>query len=211
MSAIMPLFPLQLVVYPGEPLNLHIFEERYKQLIGECEREGTTFGIPAYFNRAVQDTGTEVELVEVVKRYPNGEIDIKTRGLSIFRVDRFYKQAPGKLYAGGEVAPIPFSTEGDFLKSKKILELTQELFRLLKVGKEPPAGPETFVTYDIGHEVGFSLPQEYELLCMPEERARQDFMLQHLEQFLPRVREMERIREKIKMNGHFRNLKPPKF
>lgn len=207
----MPLFPLQLVVYPGEPLNLHIFEERYKQLIGECEREGKTFGIPAYFNQSVQDTGTEVELVEVVKRYPNGEMDIKTRGLSIFNIEKFYQQAPGKLYAGAEVNPLPYTTDGDFLKSKKIIELTEELFRLLRVEKEPPSDPENFTTYDIAHQIGFSLPQEYELLCIPEEKARQDLMLQHLEKFLPRVREMERIREKIKMNGHFRNLKPPKF
>ncbi len=207
----MPLFPLQLVVYPGEPLNLHIFEERYKQLIGECEREGNSFGIPAYFNEAVQDTGTEVELVEIVKRYPNGEMDVKTRGLSIFKVENFYQQAPGKLYAGGEVKPLPFTTEGDYLKSKKILHLTQELFQLLKVEKEAPSDPEKFVTYEIAHQVGFSLPMEYEFLNIPEEKERQDFMLQHLEQFLPRVREMERIREKIKMNGHFRNLKPPKF
>ena len=63
----LPLFPLQLVVYPGEKLNLHIFEPRYKQLIQECQEQGTTFGIPAFIDSEIMSIGTEIELLKIEK------------------------------------------------------------------------------------------------------------------------------------------------
>ena len=63
---------LQLVAFPTEDLNLHIFEPRYRQMMRECEEQGTTFGIPAYLNKREQEYGTELKLMEIVKRYPDG-------------------------------------------------------------------------------------------------------------------------------------------
>ena len=69
MHDFLPLFPLKLVVYPGEQLNLHIFEPRYKQLIREAEHNGTTFGIPAFIEENVMDIGTEIKLLSIEKRH----------------------------------------------------------------------------------------------------------------------------------------------
>lgn len=211
MSELLPLFPLQLVVFPGESLNLHIFEPRYKQLIGECEERGTTFGIPAYIDGKVQNIGTEIELVSIEKKYPKGEMDVKTKGTGIFKIHDFQQQASGKLYPGGRIERIPFTTEGDLLKNKKILELAAELFNLLQVNKEPPSDPAAFSTFDIAHQVGFTLQQEYQFLAIPEEALRQDVMLQQLGQLLPTVRKMNEVREKIQMNGHFKDIIPPEL
>ncbi|MEO0474160.1 MAG: LON peptidase substrate-binding domain-containing protein, partial [Bacteroidota bacterium] len=69
MYEFLPLFPLSLVVFPGENLRLHIFEPRYKQLIEECSAENTNFGIPTVLDRKVGNIATEVELVSVDKTY----------------------------------------------------------------------------------------------------------------------------------------------
>ena len=68
----LPLFPLQSVFFPGETVPLHIFEERYKQLINDCRDEAITFGIPVFINGTVE-YGTEVQLVEVVNTYDSGK------------------------------------------------------------------------------------------------------------------------------------------
>jgi len=211
MSIFLPLFPLQLVVYPDEQLNLHIFEPRYKQLIQECEEEGITFGIPAYINGAVKEVGTEIELVNVEKRYTNGELDVKTKGLGLFRIEEFFKVAPDKLYAGAYVERLDVEFSGDYLLNESILKMTKELFEMLNITKELPENSEDFQTYQVAHHVGLNLEQEYEFLRLIREKERQEYLLNHLERMLPIVREMQNLREKVKMNGHFKNILPPKL
>jgi len=211
MNRLLPLFPLQLVAFPGEKLNLHIFEPRYKQLINECREQKTTFGIPAYINGKVMDIGTEMKLLAVHETYDNGEMDIKTEGLGIFKVNEFFRQAPDKLYAGGVTEALEYDTEGDVMISKAILKLMEQLFDLLRIDKPLPESPESLFTYNVAHQVGFTTEQEYELLCMKEEKARQEYMRSHLEQLLPMVEEMERVRKQVQMNGHFKNMTPPQI
>ena len=80
MTNFIPIFPLGIVVYPGENVNLHIFEPRYKQLIKECSENKKSFGIPAVLDNRLQERGTLVSVTEVSKVYDNGEMDIKTKG-----------------------------------------------------------------------------------------------------------------------------------
>src|SRR5580698_1621759 len=103
MTNFIPLFPLSIVVYPGESLNLHIFEPRYKQLINECYADAKPFGIPPIINDKLNEMGTLVQISEIVHVEENGEMDIKTKGLSIFRVLEVVKSLPDKLYSGAIV------------------------------------------------------------------------------------------------------------
>ena len=99
---LLPLFPLNLVAFPGEKLNLHIFEPRYRELVRDCFTEGLTFGIPPFLDNAVQELGTEMRLLSVEKTHTGGEMDIRTEAIGVFRVRKFLRQAPGKLYAAAE-------------------------------------------------------------------------------------------------------------
>ncbi|MBX2876961.1 MAG: LON peptidase substrate-binding domain-containing protein [Saprospiraceae bacterium] len=211
MSQFLPLFPLQIVVFPGEDLNLHIFEPRYKELIKDCEEEGITFGIPAYIDKRLMKVGTEVKLASVEKRYDNGELDIKTKGHRLFTVEEFQAVAPDKLYAGGEVEWLDAELDEQFLDNEKILDLTRELFQLLNIQKKLPEDIREFSTFDVAHHVGLSLEQEYQLLCFLSGRERQDFLIEHLERLLPMVKEMENLKKKAQLNGHFKHLKPPQI
>ena len=96
------LFPLQSVVFPGENLPLHIYEDRYRQLIDDCEATGFTFGIPAYIDNRME-FGTEVELTAIVKEYPSGAKDVICKGLRVFRIQRFFQMDFDRVYANGDV------------------------------------------------------------------------------------------------------------
>jgi ATP-dependent Lon protease len=203
------MFPLKLVVFPGEQLNLHIFEPRYKELINDCVRENKTFGIPAFINEEIAQIGTEIRLLRIEKKYPNGEMDIRTQGIGIFKVVDFQSVTHGKLYAGATIEPQSVDYDGDSVQNECILEDLKELFQTLHLHKKPPDDPAKFISFDVAHYVGFSLAQEYEFLCLPQERARQQYLSQHLKQLLPVVREMESLRERARLNGYFKHLNPP--
>ena len=98
MSSLLPLFPLDLVLLPGAPLPLHIFEPRYKEMIGECLEQKKPFGIVRASEEGVADVGCTAEILEVTKRYDDGRMDILTRGIKRFEVvevneDRSFLQA----------------------------------------------------------------------------------------------------------------------
>jgi len=207
----LPLFPLKMVVFPGEQVNLHIFEPRYRQLIRECDENKITFGIPTYLNKKVQPIGTEMKLQKIVKKHPDGAMDITTLALSTFRIDKFYQEAPNKLYAGADIERIKDVDDGDTTITEKILDRIGDLFKLLKIKKTVPTDPVAFYTFNVAHNVGFSIEQEYEFLQIISEKERQDFLLAHLIKMIPVVQEMERLRQKVQMNGHFKNVIPPKF
>ncbi len=211
MAKYLPLFPLNVVVFPGEKLNLHIFEPRYKQLVRDCLADNITFGIPPYIKNSVGLYGTELKLVRVEKKYESGELDIRTEGIGIFKINKFDKQAPGKLYAGGQVEPVEDTSEEDIITKMKIREYITQLYGALGLKKLQVELPDNFTSFDIGHNLGLSTEQEYALLQCESESLRQEMILEHLTRILPIVLETERLKERVKQNGHFKHLIPPKF
>ncbi|MGB7841948.1 MAG: LON peptidase substrate-binding domain-containing protein [Salinimicrobium sp.] len=203
------LFPLQVVVFPGERLPLHIFEERYKQLINDCEQEGSSFGIPVYFNNRL-DYGTEVKLEKVVQSYTSGAKDVVCRGLRVFKITYFEYEAPGKLYAGGNVEFLKDTDDADKKQKKQLIDLISELYLHLEV-PPPKIDLKTFSSYTLAHKMGLSLQQEYALLKLTSEKQRQEYLINHLSISIPIVQEMNRAKHNIELNGRFRNFDPLDF
>jgi uncharacterized protein len=207
MTNFIPIFPLSIVVYPGESLNLHIFEPRYKQLINECHKDAKPFGIPTVVNNKLNEMGTLVRITEMVNVSQNGEMDIKTKGISIFRILEVIKKVPDKLYSGAIVNYPANSTDihnSELLK--KVLNALRQLHKLLKIHKEFKKPDEEINAYDIAHHVGLSLEEEYELLELSREDQRQEYLKRHLSKVLPVIAEMETLKKRVKLNGHFKNL-----
>lgn len=211
MTEMLPIFPLSLVVFPGENLNLHIFEERYKELVNDTLNKHSTFGIPAYINGKLCELGTEVEILTVDRVYAAGEMDIKTRGLRIFRMDEVMTPIEGKLYSSARIDWVEPVNNGDESLHMDIVDLLRELHGILRINKEELNNPEELDTYKMAHFVGFSLEQEYDFLSLKAERDRQLLMLQHLRKILPVAEETERLKKRVKANGHFKNIIPPEF
>lgn len=112
-----PIFPLNIFLLPGDYTQLHIFEDRYKQLIGDTVKNGQNFGIAFTSRLNTKNYGCEVELVEVLKTHPDGEMDIVIRARSVFQLKQFFFQKKDRLYPGGIVgdknaaANVPASVE----------------------------------------------------------------------------------------------------
>jgi Lon protease-like protein len=206
MTNFIPIFPLGLVVFPGEQLNLHIFEPRYKQLIQECKAADKPFGIPAVINNAMPEMGTLVRVKEISQQYENGEMDIKTEGLAVFKILELVKEIPEKLYSGA-IVTYPLNVEtGSAKKMKQILQSIRELHQKLNVTKDFGKPDEFLNSFDVAHHVGLGLEDEYRLLELTQELQRQEFLQRHLNTVLPIMEDMHLLKGKIKMNGHFKNM-----
>lgn len=211
MDNLLPIFPLNLVVYPGEKLNLHIFEDRYIQLIEQINDSGKSFGIPPYLNGIMSDVGTEMLLTSIEKIYDNGNMDIKTVGISVFNINQTYDQYPGMLYSGASVEHKDIDMDPDPVKNIQILELLQQLYNVLLIKRSLKFNPRESISYSVGHHAGLNVDQELELLKLAKEEERQNYLIDHLSRFIPKAMQMEDLRKKIQMNGYFKNLDPLNF
>ena len=199
MTNFIPIFPLNIVIYPGESLNLHIFEPRYKQLITECVATKKLFGIPAVIDNKMQDYGTLIRIDEVTTLHENGEMDIKTKGEKIFRVLEVIKDVPDKLYSGAIVTYPENLEQGNPDLMRRVVNSIRELHRLLNVQKDFKKEDEHLTAYDVAHHIGLSIQEEYEILNLFDERQRQEYIKRHLAKVLPMVAQLEQLKEKSKI------------
>jgi uncharacterized protein len=212
MTNFIPIFPLNAVVYPGEVLNLHIFEPRYKELIKECFEAKKPFGIPAVINGQVAEYGTLVTIQEIAREYDNGEMDIITNGTIVFRILEIIKKIPDKLYSGA-IVNYPENTEVYHRKElmQVVIKAIRELHRILNISKDFRKPEEELNAYDLAHHAGLSFEEEYEMLALFREEQRQEYLKRHLGKVLPVVVEMEVLKGRIMLNGHFKNLSSFRF
>ena len=201
-----PIFPLGVVVFPEEVLNLHIFEPRYKQLVNDCYAEAKPFGIPTVLENGVNELGTLVEITEVVEVYADGKMDIRIKGVQVFKMLELVKSIPNKLYSGAIVQyPANIVTKNIMLMSA-ILPLVRELHKLLNVEKDFKKPDEELVSYDIAHHIGLPVKEEYELNSLLYEVQRLEYIRRHLQKVLPIIADAEKLKQRIQLNGHFREL-----
>jgi Lon protease-like protein len=193
-------------VFPGENLNLHIFEPRYKQLIKECHEQKKPFGIPAVVNKELKELGTLVEVKEIRKVYDDGKMDISTTGIKVFRMLELIREIPDKLYSGAIVTYPETEEDGSRLLMQKVVSSIKELHKLLQVSKDFKKPEDQLQAFDVAHHLGLNMEEEYELLGLFREAQRQEFLKRHLGKVIPMLAEMENLKEKVKLNGHFRNL-----
>lgn len=206
MTNFIPIFPLSIVVYPHEDLNLHIFEPKYKQLVKECFEQKKPFGMPVVINNKMTELGTLLEIIEISTIYETGDMDIKTKGKKVFRILEVINEVPEKLYSGA-IVNYPHNHEhGQRLLMNKVIAAIKELHKMLKVNKPLHKNEDELWSYDVAHSAGLTLEQEYKLLSFMKELERQEYLKRHLAKVIPVVSEMESLKEKIKLNGHFKNI-----
>lgn len=205
----LPIFPLQLVVFPREKLKLHIFEPRYKQLIADCRESEITFGIPPYFERAIAAFGTEVSLVSILKVHEGGEMDIVTEGRRVFELKRFVREVPDKLYSGAEVEFIDNNPDASGADIGDLRDAYDRFHRLLDTGYTRDSFVAANLSFELAQEVGLTLPQKVELLALPREGDRLRYLIDHLHAVIPLVEGMEETKRRVNGNGHVTRAPKP--
>lgn len=210
-SVVIAMFPLQLVIFPGEVIPLHIFEPRYKQLIAECEADGITFVIPTFVNQSVSQFGTEVSLVKVIRRYDDGELDILVRGERVVKLLEVVERFGDKLYSGVRCEPAPYHADADDDIEAALREKVMQLAQLLE-----RTGPITELTQDsfafaLAPFLNLNLSQKLTLLAMHSESDRQEFLIRHVDELIKQVRKrVDTPKTVIGQNGRANGITKPR-
>jgi Lon protease-like protein len=190
---LLPLFPLDLVLLPGAPLPLHIFEPRYKEMISECLEQHKPFGIVRASDEGVAGIGCTAEIVSVTKKYDDGRMDILTRGVERFEVlevheDRAFLQAEISLVEDDETAA-------------PAAPLVQQAVRLhaeiVKIAGAQLAGPDetaSNLSFLLAGTLPLDLDFKQNLLATLSETKRLDAVVGYLEAVLPGLRRAAKAR-----------------
>jgi len=199
--SLLPLFPLDLVLFPGASLPLHIFEPRYREMISECLDRRKSFGIVRAKEEGVAEIGCTAEIITVAKKYPDGRMDIVTEGRERFEVmqvnqERSFLQAE-VLYLRDE--PGEASAE----EIAQAVRLQAEIMQL--AGSDPAArsGSDTSqLSFVLVGPLPLDLDFKQTLLGMKSEAERVQAVISYLETILPNLRRTVRVRQKAGGNGH---------
>ncbi|MEM8484077.1 MAG: LON peptidase substrate-binding domain-containing protein [Bacteroidota bacterium] len=204
-ATIIPIFPLELVLYPSEQLPLHIFEERYREMVAYCLEDEAPFGILLVNEGKMANIGCTAHIEQVVTKYDDGRLDIIVHGMQRFRVEEVFEN---KVYM---TASIDFLREPDEPVKNDMRErvITQHMRLLELAGRK--VRPTTYqnltgVSFFIAHNAGLKPNQKQEILELNSENERISYLAGHLEMLIPRVEEFEDVRKKVQSNGHFKDF-----
>ncbi|MBZ5655838.1 MAG: LON peptidase substrate-binding domain-containing protein [Acidobacteriia bacterium] len=188
----LPIFPLELVLFPGVPLPLHIFEPRYKEMIAECLDLKTPFGILRASSEGVADIGCTAEILEVTKKYDDGRMDILTRGVDRFEVlevheDRAFLQAEITLIQDEPGRPPRQMVE-------QAVRLHAEIAKLSGTEVSGPAEGASNLSFLLAGSLPLDLDFKQKLLVTSSEAKRLEAVVGYLEAILPGLRRAAKAR-----------------
>jgi len=196
---LLPLFPLDLVMFPGRPLPLHIFEPRYKEMIGECLANHAPFGVIRALEQGIAEIGCTAEIVAVTKKYSDGRLDLVVEGRSRFEVlelnqDRSFLRA--EIMQIPDEPGVPAQADTD-----RAIRLLREILILAGAAQELPDTSQEALSYHLAGSLPLDLDFKQRLLAMRSESQRMQALASHLETILPALRRAARAREKAGGNG----------
>lgn len=192
MSLLLPLFPLELVLLPGVPLPLHVFEPRYKEMIAECLNEKKPFGVVRASSNGVAEIGCTAEIVEVTKRYDDGRMDILTRGVERFEVLQVHEE---RLFLEAEFTVIedePGAPSSQLVK--QAVRLHAEIAKLAGADVNGPEEGAEHLSFLLAGSLPLDLDFKQNLLTTLSEPKRLQAVISYLEAVLPGLRRASKAR-----------------
>ena len=193
------LFPLELVLLPTERVPLHIFEPRYKELIGECLRSGREFGLVLQDEQGRREIGTRAAVVEVLQVFEDGRMNVVVEGHDRFRL---LELTSGRAFLTGDVEPVDDEeAEASPTDSERALALFRQLVELVDGEVEEPDGATGSLSFEIASRVDFGIEPKQELLELRSEPARLRQLCELLEGAVEAVRREREVRERAATNG----------
>ena len=201
MSPLLPLFPLDVVLLPGTPLPLHIFEPRYREMVSECLGRSQHFGVLRGKEQELAEIGCTAEILTVTKKYPDGRMDIVTEGRARFEVLQLNQE---RSFLQGDV--IYLQDEPGAISQEEIaqaMKLHGEIMTL--AGAEPEKSSEVDegqLSFHLAGSLPLDLDFKQSLLGMKSEGERLRAIISFFETILPTMRRTVHIRRKAGGNGH---------
>ncbi len=199
-----PLFPLNVVLMPGAALPLHIFEDRYKQMVNECLEEESEFGMVLADESGTREVGCTARIVELVERYEDGRLVILVEGSRRFRLNNIMT---GKPYYVGEVEYLEDETEEDVVSLAE--ECIKLLERVVEAATEGSVGieiepPYRNLSFAIAGRIEFDVETRQQILELLTERERLEKVRELLSAAADRLERERKAREVAQTNGRVR-------
>jgi Lon protease-like protein len=197
-----PLFPLGMVAVPHEVVPLHIFEERYKAMIGDCLTEGREFGIIWAAEDGLKANGCAMEVTEVLERHEDGRLDILTRGTRPFRIleehyDHVYPAGEVEFLDDKDEAPDPPAFDAAHAAYSSLVEEATD--KVLE-----PEVLEPLTAYEMAATVDFGPDAKQGLLDLRSENARMRLLTRLFNAAVKRLDFIERAQARARSNGKVR-------
>ena len=202
MGSLLALFPLDVVLFPGIPLPLHIFEPRYKEMIAECLDQKSFFGVIRAQESTLADVGCTAEILAVTKTYDDGRMDIVAQGRERFELLEVNQE---RTFLRGEilyVADEPEKPTGE--ERARAIELHRQILALANAQQDLPEGEDHQLSYHLAGSLPLDLDFKQKLLGLRSEARRIQTVIEYFEGILPTLRRAVQIRQKAGGNGHSR-------
>jgi len=198
--ALLPLFPLNVVLLPGTPLPLHIFEPRYKEMIAECRASNAPFGIVRALEEGIADIGCTAEILTVTKEYADGKLDLVAAGRKRFEIVEVNEE---RSFLRADVLFVPDEpTVASQTETERALKLHQEILSLAGAVQDVSDADKATLSFYLAGSLPLDLDFKQKLLAMRSEGERMVALASFLEEILPGLRRASRAREKAGGNGH---------
>lgn len=200
-TALLPLFPLDVVVFPRTALPLHIFEPRYREMIGEALANNSEFGIVLAKDEGIVNAGCTVVVEQVLKRYEDGRMDILTQGLRRFEVlyldnEKEYLRASVQYFDDDE--PETISME---MRTRAVEQYRTFTGLGMKQGYGEPRLADPQLSFQLAHGLP-DLDFLQLLLSERSESGRLTRVIEYYQSYTPRIRELEHMKKLAPLNGH---------
>lgn len=200
MGSLLALFPLDVVLFPGTPLPLHIFEPRYKEMIGECLEQKTPFGVIRAQETNLADVGCTAEILAVTKTYDDGRMDIVAQGRERFELLEVNQD---RAFLRGEILYVADEPEKPSSEERAhAIELHRQILALASAEQTLPEGEDSPLSYHLAGSLPLDLDFKQKLLALRSEAQRIQTVIEYFEGILPNLRRAVLIRQKASGNGH---------
>lgn len=170
---ILPFFPLQVFLLPGEDIPLRIFEPRYKQLMDDMRQSGANFVIPFVIEDEMQEMGCEVRLKEVLAENPGGRMVVSVQAVSIVRIRSYHRQMDGKLYAGGQAERLPCSEP---VESDELKDMVRDYVEAFDDSFLSCCLHQAFTRQDVMKALNLPSEDKYKFAAMPDGKQKEHYL-----------------------------------
>jgi len=198
-SALLPLFPLEVVLFPETAMPLHIFEPRYKEMIGECLSEQQPFGVVRAKENSLAEIGCSAEIIAVTKKYEDGNLDIVTEGRQRFRIERVDHE---RSFLQAEVVFFEDEAENTAVESEQVLQLYADIVQLLGGDPLEEEVERRQLSFHLTATLPLDLDFKQTLLGLRSETERITGLVEYFQAILPNLRRAVKARQKAGGNGH---------
>jgi Lon protease-like protein len=196
-----PLFPLELVLFPGMPLPLHIFEPRYREMIAECISGNAPFGVVRGQRDGLAIIGCTAQVVRVLHSYPDGRSDILTQGADRFEIEQLDNN---RTFLEAQVDLLPDTgPSAERSAREECVALHFEAVHLLGAGEgNMQVNLDAPVAYLLAAAMPADLNFQQALLAMRSDAERTETLLAYYHEILPKLRSGAKASQRASTNGH---------